>query len=452
MEAGRGAFVVRMKAVAAGVLLLFVVVTPVFGTPPVGLTLQKTVTTLGPGGCPGQTSIAVASGTQVTFCYTVTNNDPVTYNTHMLDDSVLMSITLPNGGVFDLGPNNTTQSVTASQTITTDTTNMATWTAQTADMMTTVESNTASAEVLVFTATPTDTPTTTPTETPTETATQTATATATPTHTPTPTPTNTLTQTPTNTPTNTPTQTPTGTSTPSGTPTNTPTGTPSQTPTGTPTATPQDDDGDGVGDVTEAGAPNGGDGNGDTIPDSMQSNVASLPAASGLGYVTVVASGTGSCQDLHNVHTVAEGSLGTDADFIYPYGLIGFTINCSGQATITIIFHTAFSKPLADYRKFGPIPPLFGSPEFYTLPGVVFGTTQVPPMTGPLLTTVTFTLANGQLGDDTPAADNLIVDEGGPAVPLFRAAPLLSPHGLVGAVVLLALVGALGLRRRSPRA
>jgi len=310
------------------------------------------------------------------------------------------------------------------------------------------------------TATPTDTTTATPTLTSTATPTETATATPTesPTTTSTATPTSTATQTPTTTPTSTATETPTQTSTPTSTATATPTATPTITLTPsitpTPTSTPLDGDADGVSNAGEDGAPNGGDGNGDGIPDSQQGNVASLPSATGQGYITVeVPAGNGGCSELLNVHAVSEAAMGTDPDFDYPYGLVSLTLPCATSANVTLILHALDvpdNAPMIMYRKFGPTPPLFDTPQFYTLPGAVFGTRQIPAGTGPLVTTVSFTLTNGLLGDGTPASDAMIVDPGGPVCAARNSAPAVSMLGLAFLVALLGTLGWLALRPRRP--
>lgn len=215
----------------------------------------------------------------------------------------------------------------------------------------------------------------------------------------------------------------------------------------TPTSPPLDSDGDGVPDVVEDGAPNGGDGNGDGVLDKTQSNVASLPSATGGGYVTVVVSGAGGCGQLMNVLSRTEWQLGYDPNFDYPFGLTGFQLNCATSSAVTVYFHAADpANPPAIYRKFGlKAPNYIGTAGFYTLPGVVFGTTQVPAITGPLVVTATFTLTDNQLGDGS-ATLGLIVDPGGPAIGA-QTAPVTSSWGLTALVGLLAAVAMFGLWR-----
>jgi len=210
-----------------------------------------------------------------------------------------------------------------------------------------------------------------------------------------------------------------------------------------------DDDGDGVSNGVEDAAPNNGDGNNDGIADSTQSTVTSLPSATGAGYLTVVITG-GTCSPLTNVATYTEESLGDDPLFIYPLGLIGFKIPCTvagGSATVKVLFHGTANLIFTptDYRKYGPMAPLFGAPQFYTLPGVVFGSETIP--SEGTLVTATFTLTDGQLGDDTPV-DSMILDQGGPAVRFRAAAPAMSPLGLLLLTLSILAVAWLGLRRR----
>ncbi len=271
----------------------------------------------------------------------------------------------------------------------------------------------------------------------------------TPTTTPTSTPTNTPTSTPTDTPTLTPTDTPTltPTETPTLTPTDTPTLTPTETPTSTPTATapPVDNDGDGVSDATENAGPNGGDANDDGTQDSQQSNVSTLPLPNGRS-VTMVT--TGACGPNTAVETFSEEDVGNDPNFLYPHGLIGFELPCpapGSSADVVLLFHGVADLSASTYRKFGPLPPLFATPLFYTLPGVVFGTTMVA---GETVATASLSLTDGLIGDDTPV-DSLIVDQGGPAIPdTPTAAPILSSRMIAFGVLALLMLGAAGIMRR----
>jgi cysteine-rich repeat protein len=88
------------------------------------LDLVKTVTK--DGMCPGSDPLSVPAGTDVEYCYKVTNNSPLTLTVHTLEDSVLGTIL---GATFDLGPGamfTTTDSLT---NVTQMIMNVATWTA-----------------------------------------------------------------------------------------------------------------------------------------------------------------------------------------------------------------------------------------------------------------------------------------------------------------------------------
>ncbi len=175
--------------------------------------LDKTVGT-DPGKCAPDDAIVVLAGTEVTYCYTVTNSGNVTFTSHDLEDDQLG--VLLDDFAYQLAPG-ASAFITQSATITQTTINTAEWSATDGDS---TASDTDSATVTVNELTPTPTPagaTATPTTTASPTATQTPTASATATSTATPT-----------------IAPPTATST-SGSPTATPTAIPaSPTPTQTP--------------------------------------------------------------------------------------------------------------------------------------------------------------------------------------------------------------------------
>ena len=210
-------------------------------------------------------------------------------------------------------------------------------------------------------------------------------------------------------------------------------------------------DGDGVAPVIEDAGPgyganalNFGDGNGDGILDSTQSNVASLPTATGDGYLTVQSTGC----NLTNVAAFTPGSQGGDPGRDYPFGLVGFTLPACESVQITVFYHAVATLPAGfEYRKYGPTTPgVPATTKFYTLPGVVFGSTNLD---GSMVATAMFTLNDNQLGDDT-GDDNTIVDQGGPAGGP-HSVPATSNTGLVMMSVLLGLVGALAIRRLTTR-
>ena len=202
-----------------------------------------------------------------------------------------------------------------------------------------------------------------------------------------------------------------------------------------------DDDNDGIPDTTEGAAPNAGDGNNDGQQDNTQDNVVSIQSATGPGYITVVTS----CDTISNVQAYTEGSEPTpDNTYDFPYGLVGFTIPCS-SATVTIYYHGVTSLNGFTYRKYGPTPPDFNNPQWYTLPGVTFGTVDIG---GQTVATATFTLTDGGLGDDT-AVDGVIVDQGGPGQPGQQfAVPSMTAWGMIVFMFFAGIGAVWSVRRR----
>lgn len=97
-------------------------------TPP-RITLNKTVGT-DPNVCAATGEIAVPHGSDVTYCYEVTNTGPYTLTHHSLEDSALGVIL--NNFTYGLVPG-ASAFVTATATITATTVNTATWTADVPD-------------------------------------------------------------------------------------------------------------------------------------------------------------------------------------------------------------------------------------------------------------------------------------------------------------------------------
>jgi hypothetical protein len=125
---------------------------------------------------------------------------------------------------------------------------------------------------------------------------------------------------------------------------------------------------------------------------------------------------------------------------IFPHGLLDFsTSGCiAGSAiTLTVTYPAAFPIGI-QYWKYGPRPgPLAAA--WYLLPSTI----------GP--NTATFTITDGQAGDDDLLANGAVVDQGGPGVPpggaASNAVPAISDAGLAALATLLAIAGMLGARR-----
>jgi hypothetical protein len=200
-------------------------------------------------------------------------------------------------------------------------------------------------------------------------------------------------------------------------------------------ATGADGDGDSVLDAVEDAGPNNGDANGDGTADSLQADVASLPEAGGASYIALEVSG--GCSTVHDVMVLAENELpALDPTYDYPHGLVEFEAPCE-TATIDLWFHGATSLS-APYRKYGPTTPgVPATTTWYTLPGAVFGTDVID---GNTVATVTLSLADNALGDDT-GDDGTILDAGGPiAVP--------EPDAMLGLGACLAGLFLLNRRRK----
>ena len=167
-------------------------------------------------------------------------------------------------------------------------------------------------------------------------------------------------------------------------------------------------------------------------------NLVTVPAAAGGGSIQLTTSSPG-C-GFSNVSVSVESQVGTDPEYDYPYGLIGFTVNCSA-ADVAITYTAAGDLTGTPYRKYGPTTP--GNPattQWYTFNNVnIVGNT------------VTLHLVDGVIGDDT-AVDGRIVDQGGIAQPgqqqPVAAIPTMTDWGMGIMVMLLQVSGVYLMRRK----
>ncbi|MGB0513980.1 MAG: choice-of-anchor U domain-containing protein, partial [Wenzhouxiangellaceae bacterium] len=197
------------------------------------------------------------------------------------------------------------------------------------------------------------------------------------------------------------------------------------------------EDSDGVPAAVENLAPNGGDGNNDGIPDGIQDDVASLPAFDGSTFITVVA--RGGCDTLTQVAALSPATQASPppADLVFPFGLIGFALPCE-TALVDVIFHDALTGFSDQYFKFGPSTP--GDPateQWYAFGGAT--------RAGNVWT---LALADNAQGDAT-GDDGLIIDPGGPTLPVL-AVPATG-HAVLALMALLLLLTASMRLRRDPR-
>jgi hypothetical protein len=129
-----------------------------------------------------------------------------------------------------------------------------------------------------------------------------------------------------------------------------------------------------------------------------------------------------------------------DSSYSYPYGLVEFRLNCSSpgiSADVMITFPGDVTG--TTYRKYGPTPPDFNNPQWYTF--------NYAEISG---NTVTLHLKDGEVGDDT-GLDGIIVDQGGPGQPGNGGTvsiPTINEWGMIIFMALAGLVSIYSLRRR----
>ncbi|HMS23995.1 MAG TPA: CSLREA domain-containing protein [Candidatus Saccharibacteria bacterium] len=177
---------------------------------------------------------------------------------------------------------------------------------------------------------------------------------------------------------------------------------------------PTDNDGDGVADSIEDAGPNGGDGNDDGTLDGEQGNVATILDAEDDDYITLELDSAGECDQIDDFASKLESELSeSDPDFIYPLTLVEFTIPCEDSVDGTIFWHGEEEFTTQVYRKFGPTTPGDSSTtSWYTAEQFITSTEDIG---GEATATASFTLTDGEAGDDT-GNDNVIVDANGPGL------------------------------------
>ncbi len=109
---------------------------------------------------------------------------------------------------------------------------------------------------------------------------------------------------------------------------------------------------------------------------STLNNSVTIPSATGRGDILLATSTLG-C-GFSNVQVFTEAQLGNDLLCDYPYGLIGFTVNCA-VADVTITYTEASDLSNYIYRKFGPTIP--GNPltvQWYTFSNVTLSEIRLP--------------------------------------------------------------------------
>lgn len=186
---------------------------------------------------------------------------------------------------------------------------------------------------------------------------------------------------------------------------------------------PDPSDSDGVDNAAEAGAPNGGDGNDDDTPDSEQPNVGSLPnlVVDGGAYLTLESSSPGSvCNTITSMSH--DEAIVNDSSFTYPLGITSFALSCNNpndSTTITIYYDQLYDSADWVARKYDS-----NTQAYSTVAGASFGSFN---QNGTPVTTLTYTIADGDALDEDGVADGTIVDPVGPGIPIVTQQPGLQP-------------------------
>jgi hypothetical protein len=160
------------------------------------------------------------------------------------------------------------------------------------------------------------------------------------------------------------------------------------------------------------------------------------PTATGTGNATaIVSGGVVGCGFDAAQFVSPNGNEPTGISF--PHGLFNFTLNgCTpgGAVTLNITYPSAIPAG-TQYWKYGPTPNN-ASPHWYTIPSSIAGSTM------------TFSITDGDTGDDDTTVNGVIVDQGGPGLQAAPTAiPTLSEWGLILLAGMLGVFGVVGVRR-----
>lgn len=170
----------------------------------------------------------------------------------------------------------------------------------------------------------------------------------------------------------------------------------------------EEEDQDGVSAIIESAAPNSGDGNGDGISDALQSTVASLLNEVDSTYITLESLDG---FDLANVQIADEEE---NSLLFFPFGAVKFDIPES-NVEIKLYYHGISSLDGFIYRK------LANNNEWFTFQGATFGQEEID---GNTVATVVLRLRDGGLEDYDGLVNGVIVDPGGPAIPIASIIPV----------------------------
>ena len=171
-----------------------------------------------------------------------------------------------------------------------------------------------------------------------------------------------------------------------------------------------DQDGDGVSSAVEKAGPGNGDANNDGIGDYVQANVASFLNPVSGKYVVAQSN----CTATDNTSVTASSQ--TDRGFVYPAGLLSFTLHCAtagSTATVTAYFYDLGFTNALTLRKYNP-----AAKQYQAVPGATISNTTIG---GTAATKVTYQITDGGPLDQDGSANGVIVDPVGVAQPSAAA-------------------------------
>jgi uncharacterized repeat protein (TIGR01451 family) len=179
-------------------------------------------------------------------------------------------------------------------------------------------------------------------------------------------------------------------------------------------------DADGVFNAEENGAPNSGDANNDGVVDANQSAVTSLLNPLTSKYAVLASQG---CTGNSNVGFDAEADLAkTDGDYIYPAGLMDFSLTCGtpgATATVTHYYYGTYDPSKLVMRKYNAT-----TNTYRTISGAVLSTVTIG---GQAALKAVYSITDGGLLDDDGLANGTIVDPAGPALQLAAVSAPSTP-------------------------
>ena len=182
-----------------------------------------------------------------------------------------------------------------------------------------------------------------------------------------------------------------------------------------------DTDNDGIPDREEDDGPNGGDSNYDGVPDNLQSNVACFYTYDGQSPVTLETPAGTALNNCEATDNPSPNDAPPQVEF--QNGFFVFTIGnvgVGGSTTVTLTLPVGAAP--TTYYKYGPTPT---NPADHWYEFLFDGETGAE-INGNI---ITLHFGDGKRGDDIPAQDSIIVDQGGPGVPISSGGGIANGGG-----------------------